>query len=41
MRKFLLGLGLVGTYQKNETVDIEYSLEGRTHLASDLAVLPD
>ena len=41
VRKFLLGLGLVGTYQKNETVDIEYSLEGRTHLASDLAVLPD
>lgn len=41
LRKFLLGLGLVGTYQKNETVDIEYSLEGRTHLASDLPILPD
>jgi hypothetical protein len=40
-RKFLLGLGLVGTYQKNEVVDVEYHLNGRAQLASDLAVEPD
>jgi hypothetical protein len=36
-------LGLFGTYRKNETIDVEYRLDGddRTHLASDLAVLPD
>ncbi len=35
-------LGLFGTYRKHETIDVEYRLEGddRTHLASDLAVLP-
>lgn len=40
-RKLVLGLGLVGSYQRNETVDVEYSLHGRTELASDLEVLPD
>ena len=36
-------LGLFGTYRKHETIDVEYRLDGddRTHLASDLAVLPD
>jgi hypothetical protein len=35
-------LGLFGTYRKHETIDVEYRLEGdgRTHLASDLDVLP-
>ncbi len=41
LRKLVLGLGLVGSYQRNETVDVEYTLEGRTHLASDLTVMPD
>ena len=41
LRKTLLGLGLVGSYQRNETVDVEYHLNGRTELASDLKVRPD
>ncbi|MCB0875364.1 MAG: hypothetical protein R2718_12275 [Solirubrobacterales bacterium] len=40
-RKAMLGLGLVGTYQKNEVVDVQYRIGGETHLASDLEVLPD
>jgi hypothetical protein len=38
VRKIVLGLGLVGNYQKNEVVDIEYRVDGRRHLASDLEV---
>ena len=36
-------LGLFGTYRKHETIDVEYRLDGddRTHLASDLEVLPE
>jgi hypothetical protein len=36
-------LGLFGTYRKHETIDVEYHLDGdtRTHLASDLEVLPE
>jgi hypothetical protein len=41
IRKLVLGLGLVGSYQRNETVDIEYTLNGRREFASDLAVIPD
>ena len=41
MRKLVLGLGLVGSYQKNETVDVEYGLRGRREFASDLGVSPD
>ncbi len=41
MRKIVLGLGLVGSYQKNEVVDVQYRIGGATHLASDLEVLPD
>lgn len=41
MRKIVLGLGLVGSYQRHETVDVEYRLGGRIQLASDLAVIPD
>ena len=40
-RKAMLGLGLVGTYQKNEVVDVQYRIGGETQLASDLEVLPD
>lgn len=41
VRKIVLGLGLVGSYQKNEVVDVQYAIGGRTHLASDLPVVPD
>lgn len=41
IRKLVLGLGLIGSYQRDETVDIEYQLSGRTELASDRKVLPD
>ncbi|MCB0864190.1 MAG: hypothetical protein KDB58_00615 [Solirubrobacterales bacterium] len=40
-RKVVFGLGLVGTYQRDETIDIEYSLKGKRELASDLEVIPD
>lgn len=39
LRKVVLGLGLVGSYQRNETVDVEYSLSGERQFASDLAVI--
>lgn len=41
IRKFVLGLGMVGSYQRNETVDVQYRIDGKTHFASDLKVLPD
>ena len=34
-------VGVVGTYRKNETVDIEYRLRGQTKLASDVEIIPD
>src|SRR4029079_8024697 len=40
-RQLVLGLGLVGHYQKHEVVDVQYRIGGSTHLASDLEVLPD
>ena len=40
-RKLSLFVGLVGTYRKHEVVDVEYRLEGKTELGSDLEVLPD
>lgn len=41
IRKLVLGLGLVGSYQRNETVDVEYVIDGRQQLASDLKVTPE
>jgi hypothetical protein len=41
VRKIVLGLGLVGSYQKHEVVDVQYRIGERTLLASDLEVLPD
>ena len=32
-------VGVVGTYRKHESVDVEYGLRGATKLASDLEVL--
>jgi hypothetical protein len=34
-------LGLFGTYRKNETVDVEYTLNGTTKLAADVEIVPD
>jgi hypothetical protein len=34
-------VGVVGTYRKHETVDIEYRLGGQTKLASDVSIVPD
>jgi hypothetical protein len=34
-------LGLFGTYRKNETVDVEYTLGGRIQLASDVEIVAD
>ena len=33
-------LGLWGTYRKNETVDLEFSRDGKVELISDLPVIP-
>jgi len=33
-------LGLWGTYRKNETVDLQFSREGKVQLVSDLPVVP-
>lgn len=41
LRRLLLGLGLVGSYERNETVDVEYVIDGRRQLASDLKVTPE
>jgi hypothetical protein len=41
VRKIVLGLGLVGSYQKHEVVDVQYRIEGRSHLVSDLDVIED
>ena len=37
-RWLAMWLGLFGTYRKNETVDLQFQRDGRTQLASDLAV---
>ena len=34
-------IGLVGSYRKDETVDVSYRLAGKAHLASDVDVIPD
>lgn len=33
-------IGVVGTYRKHETVDIEYRAGGQTKLATDVEILP-
>jgi hypothetical protein len=33
-------LGLWGTYRKNETIDLQFSRDGKVELLSDLAVVP-
>jgi hypothetical protein len=34
-------LGLFGTYRKNETVDVQFTRDGKTTLVDDLPVEPD
>jgi hypothetical protein len=34
-------IGVVGTYRTDETVDLEYAVNGRTQFASDAEVIPD
>lgn len=41
MRWLSMYIGLFGSYRKNETVDVEYRIAGKTHLASDLEVVPE
>ncbi len=36
-----LSLGLFGTYRKNETIDLQFTRNGKTELRSDLPVEPD
>lgn len=41
LRWLSMYIGLFGSYRKNETVDVEYRIGGRTQLASDLEVTPE
>lgn len=41
IRKLVLLLGVIGTYRKHETVDIQFRRGGKVELASDVKVLPD
>ena len=34
-------IGVVGSYRKHETVDVEYRSAGQVKLASDVEILPD
>jgi hypothetical protein len=34
-------IGVVGSYRKHETVDVEYRASGQVKLASDVEILPD
>jgi hypothetical protein len=34
-------LGLFGTYRKNETIDLQFTRDGKVELRSDLPVEPD
>lgn len=34
-------IGVVGTYRRHETVDVEYRSGGEVKLASDVEILPD
>jgi len=33
--------GVAGTYRKDETVDVQFTRDGKTDLVSDLPILPD
>ena len=38
-RKLFMLLGVVGFYNKDETIDVQFQRDGKTELASDLEVL--
>jgi hypothetical protein len=38
VRWLMMTIGLFGSYRKHETVDVEYRIDGKPHLASDLEV---
>jgi hypothetical protein len=40
LRWLVMLVGVVGTYRKNESVDVEYRFRGETKLISDVQVLP-
>jgi len=40
MRWLSMLIGLVGSYRKHETVDVEYRLGGKVKLASDVEIRP-
>ena len=33
-------LGLLGTYRKNETIDLQFTRDGKVELIPDLSVIP-
>ncbi|HMX71093.1 MAG TPA: hypothetical protein PKA56_05005 [Solirubrobacterales bacterium] len=37
-KKLVMLLGVVGFYNKDETIDVQYQLNGKTELAGDLSV---
>jgi hypothetical protein len=37
-KKMVMLLGVVGFYNKNETIDVQYQKDGKTQLAGDLPV---
>lgn len=41
LRWLSMYIGLFGSYRKHETVDVEYRISGKVHLASDLPVEAD
>jgi hypothetical protein len=41
MRWLAMLIGLFGTYRKDETVDVQFTRDGKLELASDLPVVPD
>ena len=36
-----MAIGLFGSYRKNETVDVSYSLSGKVHHVTDMKVTQD
>lgn len=41
LRKAALALGMVGSYERHETVDVEYHLGSERHFASNLEVIEE
>ncbi len=41
LRWLSMYIGLFGSYRKHEVVDVEYRIDGKPHLASDLPVVEE